>query len=135
MGFPGQRSPYPASGPYPYGYWSPWGGGGGPGPFSGRVVTRVVDANFLIPNIPDDSYVFMSGLTVTRTVTLPAAPTEGQIVEVKDEDGSLATPHDIVIAGNGNTIDGAASYTMTLNQNGNKGSVALMFTSAGWSIL
>jgi len=134
MGFPGGRSPYPASGPYPIGYWSPWESGSGGGTTFSRVVVRSNDANVLVVPTTSDVYVFMRGLTADRTVTLPAAPATGQIVAVKDEDGSLAA-HSIIIAGNGNTIDGAASYTMTAAQNGVKGSISLLFDGVAWGIV
>jgi len=80
-------------------------------------------------------FVRMTGLTANRNVTLPAAPTTGMVVVVKDGDGSLSN-FNIVINGNGNTIDGAATYTMTGVQNLPKGSVSLQFDgtapNAGW---
>jgi hypothetical protein len=80
-------------------------------------------------------FVRMTGLTANRNVTLPAAPTTGMVVVVKDGDGSLSN-FNIVINGNGNTIDGAATYTMTGVQNLPKGSVSLQYDgtapNAGW---
>jgi len=113
--------------------WQPRDAGGG-STVSGFLVFRVLDSNFLVPVSNEDAAVFMRGLTADRTVTLPAGPGTGQIVVIKDEDGSLSS-HNIVIAGGANTIDGAASYVMTLVQNGNKGSVSLMFTGAGWAVV
>jgi hypothetical protein len=105
-----------------------------PGTLFGRLVIRSNDADVpLVPGAAEDVYIFLRNLSAQRTVTLPAAPTVGQIVVVKDEDGSLAA-FDIVIAGNGNTIDGAASYTMTLAKDGLKGAVQLVWQGAGWSI-
>lgn len=79
---------------------------------------------------------------VDRTVNLPAAPLNGEVVVVKDGDGSLGNsgpPTNIIVNGNGNTIDGAASYTMTGVQNGIKGSITLQFDSTapnpGWFII
>jgi len=53
---------------------------------------------------------------------LPNDPVEGTVV---------------VIDGNGNTIDGSATYTMTAVQNGVKGSVSVVFlkpagSGVGW---
>lgn len=81
-------------------------------------------------------WVRMNGLTATRTVNLPAAPTNGEVVVVKDGDGSLAT-QDIAINPGGNSIDGVAgTYTMTAVQNGVQGSIQLQYDSAapnaGW---
>lgn len=96
------------------------------------LIVRVNDANFPVPSV-GDTFVSLRGLTVDRTVTLPATPPVGQVVCVKCEDGSLDTAN-IIISGNGNTIDGAANYTMTLAQDGAFGTVLLLFQGAGWSI-
>jgi hypothetical protein len=79
-------------------------------------------------------YEGLNGLTANRTVTLPAAPTSGDEIIVKDEDGSL-NAFNIIINGNGKTIDGAATYTMTLAQNGSKGSVTLLYTGTAWALV
>src|SRR5882672_5991318 len=84
------------------------GGGGGGGSFEFLII-NAVNTNAAVT--ATSTAVFMSGLTVDRTVTLPAAPTTGQEVVVKDADGSLAA-HNIIINGNGKLIDGAATYTM-----------------------
>lgn len=107
------------------------GGGGG---LFGRIVVRVLDANYAVVATTSDVDVFMRGLSANRTVTLPAAPTLGQRVPVKDEDGSLLL-HNIIVDGNGNTVDGAATYTMTLLQNGLKGAVTAEYQGAGWSLV
>jgi len=82
-------------------------------------------------------FVRMVGLTANHTVTLPAAPTNDMVVVVKDGDGSLAN-FDIVINGNGQTIDGDATYTMSALQDGVKGSVGLQYDASapnpGWFI-
>lgn len=79
-------------------------------------------------------YEGLNGLTANRTVTLPAAPTSGDEIVVKDEDGSLAG-FNIVINGNGKNIDGAPTYTMTLAQNGQFGSVTLLYTGTAWALV
>lgn len=93
------------------------------------------DADINVVDTEGWYFVRMNGLTANHTVTLPAAPTTGMVVVVKDGDGSLAS-FDIVINGNGNTIDGAATYTMTGVQNLPKGSVSLQYDgtapNAGW---
>lgn len=108
---------------------------GGGAPVFGRTVTRVNDANANPAGGFFDQYVSIRGLTVDRTVTLPAAPTVGQIVSVKCEDGSLAVAN-IIISGGGNTIDNAPSYTMTLAQDGAFGAIEMIFVGAGkWDIV
>lgn len=81
-------------------------------------------------------WVRMTGLTANRTVTLPAAPTNGMVVVVKDGDGSLGAGFTITVDGNGNTVDGAATFVMDNVNPGTKGSVSVMFDSAapspGW---
>ncbi|HYX20194.1 MAG TPA: hypothetical protein VFA98_05060 [Thermoanaerobaculia bacterium] len=81
-------------------------------------------------------WVRMTGLTVNRNVTLPAAPTNGMVVVVKDGDGSLGAGFTITVNGNGNTIDGAATFVMNAANPGSKGAVSLQFDSAapgaGW---
>ena len=99
------------------------------------------DADVTVPEVgtvPGDGWwwVRMNGLTADRTVNLPAAPTNGEVVVVKDGDGSLAL-NSILINSGGNTIDGNATpYTMTAAQNGIKGSVSLQYDSTapnpGW---
>lgn len=95
-------------------------------------VARVNNANFIVGTT--NTMVSMRGLTADRTVTLPPIPQLGQTVIVKDEDGSLAG-FNIIIDGNGNTIDGAATYTMTLVQDGLRGSITVVYQGAGWSIV
>lgn len=66
------------------------------------------------------------------TVTLPAAPPNGRILDVVDRTGGAFT-HNITIDGNGNTINGAA--TLVLAQN--RAAVRLQYVVVGtqWNIL
>lgn len=109
------------------------GGGGNPNCCFPGVVSRVNNANFDVPDTANRA-VFLRALTADRTVLLPVAPIVGESLVVKDEDGSLAL-HNIVINGNGQTIDGNPTYTMTAAQNGVFGSVTLVFQGAGWSVI
>lgn len=105
-----------------------------PGAGGFPLIFRIDDADFLVPVGNQNVDVFERGETATRTITLPAVPTLGQTIVVKDEDGSLFA-HDIVIDGNGNTIDGAATYTMSLLQDGLRGSITVVYQGAAWSVI
>lgn len=109
--------------------------GGGGSPFS-RLVVRVNDANFNIAAVPNqDVDVWMRGLSADRTVQLPAAPlTVGQRVIVKDEDGTLAA-HNIVVDGNGHTIDGFPAYAITAAVEGPLGSIMIEWNGVGWGFV
>ena len=85
-----------------------------------------------------DIYEGLNGLTANRTVFLntTATGTIGDNTTVKDEDGSLALWNIIVDPGAGNTIDGAATYTMTAAQNGIKGSATFKRIGAtAWAVV
>lgn len=105
-----------------------------PGTIFGRAVVRSNDADVVLVAGDEDIYVFLRNLSASRTVTFPAAPMVGQIIAVKDEDGSLAA-QTIVVDGNGNTIDGAATLTMSLANVGVKSSLTFIYQGAGWSIV
>lgn len=62
------------------------------------------------------------------SLTLPATPTFGQIVEVVDI-GASASTKNVTIARNGKTIDGAAS-DVVIDTNG--GSKRLYYNGSGW---
>ncbi len=105
------------------------GGGSGSGAFT---IINANDTNAAVTAA--NTGVFFTNLSATRTAVLPAVPATGQIVVVKDEDGSLVT-QDIVIDGNGTTIDGSPTYTMTLVNNEPKGAVMLMFNGTSWGLV
>ena len=94
------------------------------------------DADVAVTDTAGWRWVRMTGLTANRNVTLPAAPTNGMVVVVKDGDGSLGVGFTITVNGNGNTIDGAATFVMNAANPGSKGAISLQFDSAapspGW---
>ena len=97
------------------------------------LVNVVVDADFAVTEVEGWTYVGMTALTASRTVTLPAVPTEGEVVVVTDETDSLIN-FDITIDGNGQNVQGAATYVMSVAQNGLGGSVALQYDGTAWFI-
>lgn len=66
----------------------------------------------------------------TITITLPASPSIGRTLIIKDKDG-LAGTYNVIVNGNGKNID--ASSTFTMNQN--YASIMLIFNGTNWSIL
>jgi hypothetical protein len=79
-------------------------------------------------------YEGFNGLTATRNGLLNAAPTAGDVVIWKDEDGSLAGQN-FVVNGNGKLIDGAATFTMTAANVGAQGSITVLYTGTAWAIV
>lgn len=63
-------------------------------------------------------------------VTLPATPSTGQKVDIKDSTGNSPT-NNITINGNGKNIDGQATFLINVSY----GSVTLMYNGAEWSIV
>lgn len=104
-------------------------------------VTSTTDANVNIAaQAKPKGFIYegLNGLLADRTVFLNTTATGaiGDETIVKDEDGSLAIHNIIVDPGGGNTIDGAATYTMTAAQNGIKGSASFVRISAtAWAIV
>lgn len=94
------------------------------------TVLRVTDANIPITITTSNVIAGFLGLTATRTGTLPAIPTLGQTVSFKDKDGSLAS-HTFIISGNGNNIDGASTFTMTVPF----GSITMYWDNVSWGIV
>jgi hypothetical protein len=78
----------------------------------------------------DDVVVVNKTVGSATTVTLPAAPTTGEMLVVKDGKGDAGT-NPITVGGNGKTLDGAASYTIDVNS----GSVTLVYNGTEWDIL
>lgn len=68
--------------------------------------------------------------TGAQTITLPSSPTSNQVLWIADE-GSAAASNNITVAGNGKTIDGAAS--LTLAKNG--AAIQLRFNGTAWFLI
>lgn len=65
-----------------------------------------------------------------HTITLPASPITGILYRIKDVTGS-ALINNITVSGNGNNIDGAATYAI----NQNYGSIDVLFNGTTWSVV
>jgi len=80
-------------------------------------ISRTNDTNLDITETSGIVGVWFRGISAPRTGKLPASPTDGMIVEIVDEDGSLTAAHTWTIDGNGKNIvnKSAAAATLTLN--------------------
>ncbi len=95
----------------------------------GRRVNTVVTTTNL--GVSAGTEVIIVGtLSGSITVTLPSGPTAGDTYTVKDQAGGCAT-NNIIVSGNGNNIDGAATYTMNTNYQ----SITVVFANGTWSII
>jgi len=101
--------------------------------------TLVLDAGQQVKMITD-----LTNYTVTRgdyviavagtpaTITLPAVPGSGQMIHVKDSNGTVSgAANRITIAGNGNNIDGNASILIKNTY----GAFTLMFNGTDWNVM
>jgi hypothetical protein len=86
------------------------------------------------PNPTGEIYEGFNGLTADQVGTLNAAPTKGDKVIWKDEDGSLAN-FTFTINGNGKNIDGAATFVMNAANPGPFGSITVLYTGTAWAIV
>jgi len=92
--------------------------------------TTVKTANFTA--VAGNGY-FVNSTAAARTVTLPASPSAGNIVSVKDYAGTART-NSINIARNGSNINGAAEDVIIINSGG---AVTLFYIDAtqGWVVI
>jgi len=68
-------------------------------------------------------------LTTAITVTLPASPTVGQTIKIKDSGGTVGT-YNVTVDGNGKTLDGAATYVMSQNYDQNE----FVYNGTSWMV-
>jgi hypothetical protein len=105
--------------------------GGAYVPLIGDNIETITPVTTNYPVVSSDRIIMVGTLSSNITITLPASPTVGQTLFIKDQKSS-AQAHFITIAGNGNTIDGNANYIMNVNYEG----VQLVYGSSGfWSIV
>jgi hypothetical protein len=77
------------------------------------VVTPVVNADAPVTSSATRNVLMvLSGLAADHTLTMPAAPNVGQKFGFVDGDGSLSSGFFWSIAGNGNTINGLATFVL-----------------------
>ncbi len=91
---------------------------------------RVSNAGFTFADSTYEATLYERALAGTVTVNLDAAPTDGMIRYVADEDGTITGGHSIIVSGNGHNIDGQAS--MTMNVANGFGAVTGFFGTAGF---
>ena len=99
-------------------------GGAGSG---GGLTTEFVAAD--VNSAASDTHYLVDCSTASRTITLPASPRAGSVIRVSDESGDAGT-NDIVIAGNGQTVDGDSSFIIDVNN----GWAQLSWTGSDWTV-
>jgi hypothetical protein len=94
-----------------------------------RHITEISSAGGTYAVLDDDDYIAITTLAVAFQIDLPATPTLGDTFTVKDTTGNAAISN-VTISGNGNNIDGAASFLLSQPY------AAATFTFAGgqWSV-
>lgn len=93
-------------------------------------VTNITNSNSPYSVLSTDYIIAADSGGGAITVTLPASPTTGRTIVIKDRDGDAATTN-ITINGNGKNIDGNSSYTIAIAYE----SISLTYTGVQWSIL
>jgi len=96
----------------------------------GSSITTVTPITTNYTVLSTDCTIAVGAIVAPITVTLPATPSLGRVIYVKDVTGVGATQN-ITVSGNGNTIDGSATSLISTNF----GSLALEFTGVEWSIV
>ena len=92
-----------------------------------RHITAVTSGPYTI--LSTDDYIAVGTLLAPLTINMPASPTIGDTYEIKDTNAS-ASSNNITISGNGNNIDGASTFVISINY----ASIKLTFTTTQWSI-
>jgi hypothetical protein len=96
---------------------------------SGRVVKLTTPGAYPYTTLTTD-YVILMNTSSARTINLIASPVTGTTYRIKDNTGSAGT-NNITVSGNGNNIDGSASYTISMNYD----SIDLVYNGTQWNIL
>lgn len=93
-----------------------------------RVKVTSITTNYGI--LTTDEIVSIGTITGACTLQMPSSPTTGDTYVVKDANG-LATTFAIVIQGNGNNIDNAATFTFSANYS----VITLAYNGSKWMIV
>ncbi len=94
------------------------------------TVTGITNASSPYTVASTDYLISANSTSSVITINLPATPTTGRTVKIKDVLGTSAT-NNITIQGNGANIDGSSSYVISDNYE----AVMVTFTGTIWSIV
>jgi hypothetical protein len=94
---------------------------------AGQVVQTAIGGT---TTLGDADYVYFANAGST-TITLPAAPTAGQVFYIKDSGGNASGATPITVAGNGNNIDGNATIVIRRQY----GSFTVIYNGTEWNII
>jgi hypothetical protein len=81
------------------------------------------------PVVATDDYIAITTLAAPFTITLPATPTVGDEYVIKDATGNAAVSN-VTVSGNGNNIDGAASFLLSQPY----AAATFTFVNGQWSV-
>jgi hypothetical protein len=97
---------------------------------SGRRLKTTLVNNTDYNVLSSDDIIIITNLSATRTITLPSSPVSGDNYTVKDQ-SAQATTYPISVSGNGNNIDGSASYSIDVDY----AAVMFVFANNVWNVL
>lgn len=103
------------------------------GAYFARPLSRIlaISTPGSTPYLPiNEDVILVPGHAGAFTINLPLGQTTGKVFFIKDFAG-VAAANNIVVSGNGNNIDGAASQTITTNF----GSLEVIWSGTTWAIL
>jgi hypothetical protein len=92
--------------------------------------TALADASFPYTAADANALFGVSLAAAIATFTLPAAPTNGRQIIIKDAGGTFGT-YNLTVNGNGKNIDGAGTFVM----NNNYSSITLYYNGTQWLII
>ncbi len=82
------------------------------------------------PVVTTDEVIAVTTNAAGFTITMPSSPVSGDLYIIKDSVGNAGT-NNLIIAGNGKNIDGAANYTI----NTNYASITIVYNGIEWSLI
>lgn len=94
-----------------------------------RNVKTISSAGGTYATLATDDYIAITTLAVPFTINLPATPIVGDEYQIKDATGNAAISN-VTIAGNGNNIDGIATFVLSQPY----AAVTLTFVGGQWSV-